>query len=397
MSRISDILSRVQAQFNAQKQSSGSLNSRTFEGDLVAALRGSDSLRDYQSAYSKGVAKMCAGNLVKLVGQVSTARNISAEPVGGAQALSPLYRQYMCRGGERCNGDSKADLVIVSKGKGKMGISIKKEGDAQIASAQANEINAVITAALGEGNELVGIVRAVVSEILPKEAYYRIRNSYGDRSFDSLLTAMTGLGSGSKTPDLKQLEAFAAFLEYMGIKSKISEAARRYMTLPETRRKILREFASGSRRFAPKYRDRVADWMMVWGESGRVSLMSIDEFVERNLGSFRMSIRDRGAFGGGALRIDIREWMVEPHAVSQLAEMERRFLDGFDMICLEEGVLDTATDLVKTAGKAVAQQYRRFVAAVRGILAAIARLFTRGVGTALAFFDLEIEEMSYNW
>ena len=132
----------------------------------------------------------------------------------------------MCADGPRCNADPRTDILLYSQNNGQMRISVKKHGDAQISSAQAGEANAIISAALGQDKELPALVRAIISEVLPKNSYYNLRTKWAKdmntrpEDFDNMLGNMTGLKTGAKSPSLNQVTLFNKFLTSSGIKKK---------------------------------------------------------------------------------------------------------------------------------------------------------------------------------
>ena len=396
MSRISDIASKLKQKTEAEKQSSGSLNPTRFEKDLVSALNGIDSLSGYQSSYSKIIAEKCAISLKKQVGAVKRSYAVGKDQSGAGNAvLSPIYRRFMCREG-RCNGDPKSDIIVLSQMNGKMRASMKKHGEAQIATAQVGEANAVISAALGASKEIPTLIRSILSQTLSKEYYYSIRNRYAaengenPEAFDAMLSSITGLTTSASVPSSKDLKEFSKFLKEIGIKDKITEGLREYMNSPSVQKRIFKEFASGEKRYIKSEADRSADWFMAWGENGKIDLMEIDELVESKFGSFRMNIRDRGNESGGSIRLSIRD-------SSEYSEIEKYLSEEFEMYCLTEGILDNTVSIMRTAGKAVASLYKSFIAAVKSLLLVVAALFADGVSSLFEFFGLETTDMSYSW
>lgn len=371
---------------------------------MASALNGKKSIGEYQSAYAMTVAQACARSVVSSVGAVKSASQSPKDSGSGETVLSPLYRRFMCGGAGRCSGESKSDIIIESQMNGKMLVSMKKEGSAQVAAAGAAEANAVITAALGEDRAGVKAVRQVFTAALSKENYYEAREQYArenrtrPEAFDQMLAAITGMKTKSGAMTRAEVDAFNEFLDSMGIKSQITVSVQQYLGSPGARRAILKEFASGSKRFIKSEKNRSAEWFMLWSDSGTVQLEEIDEFVGARLGSFRMNIRDRGVGAGGSLRIDFREaFTLDSHEYKDFLLIEKRLHDEFDYSCLTEGVLDTTLGLMRSAGEAVAGAYRRFVAAAKAAMSMIARLMAKGIGALLAFLGLEVEELSYTW
>jgi hypothetical protein len=404
MDRMADIAARLLRQSNTDKQSSGAINATAFESDLVASINGVTTIGGYQSGYAKILANKCKNSLAKLVGEIDTAILISQQKGGGASVLSSLYKKFMCADGVKCNGDPRTDILLDSGKNGQMRMSVKKHGDAQISSAQAGEANAIISAALGQDKDLPALVRQIISEVLPKNSYYKIRDKYAKNTngkpedFDNMLGTMTGLKTGSSAPTTKQITTFNSFLLSVGVKKKVSLAIHTYMSSDNVRKKLFREFASGEKRYVPKEKNRSAEWFLQWSENGQVDIEKIDDFVDSHLGVFRMNIRDRGIGSGGSVRVDVREnWNLTYSEHQNFLQYEKLFHDEFDLHCLTEGVLDDTIDLMKTAGAAVANLYKRFVAAIKTTLSMIANLFAQGVTTVLDFFDLETTEMSYSW
>lgn len=396
---MQDIAQRLKQKSDSEKESSNAINSTKFEKDIVSALQGKTDIGQYQSAYAMRIAKMCARKITQNTGGItSIKRNSDKKTMNGVSVLSPLYRRYMCTANQKCNGDPKSDIVLVSQLNGKMLVSMKKQGDAQIASALSGEANAVVSAALGENNQMVKITRELFSSILPKQNYYEIRSKFKDKDFDSILSSLIGLKSGSGTPSSAQIIAFNKFLDSVGIKTKIIEGLNNYMRSSVVRKKIFKEFASGEKRYIPTEKDRSADWFLVWSQTGDILLSDIDQFIDSHYGSFRMNIRDRGNESGGSLRVDVREmWNLDPQQYSKFLIIEKETHKEFDYACLTEGILDSTVSLLKTSGATVAAVYRKFVAAVKALLSMIARLFAKGVAAVLDFLGLEISEMSYSW
>ena len=396
MNRIADIAARLQKQSDMEKQSSGALNPARFETDIVSAINGETRLSAYQSAYAKNCAEKCAKSLAKQIGAITKADQISKDSASGSSVLTPVYKRFMCGGVGRCNGDPKADVVVTSQMNGKMRISMKKQGAAQIAAAQAGEASAVISAALGVSKEMPTLVRSILSQTLSKDSYYDIRAKYGQENggkpedFDSMLSNLTGLKTNAATPTSQDLKKFNAFLKTIGIQDKITASLREYMTSASVRKRIFREFASGEKRFISKESDRIADWFLAWGESGTVELHEIDEFVDSHLGSFRMNIRDRGNESGGSLRVSIKD-------SQEFLEIRKMLYEDFDRYCLTEGVMDTTVSILRSAGSSVAALYRNFIAAVKSVLDIVAALFTDGAAALLEYFGIETTELSYTW
>jgi len=396
VSRINDILSRLKQQSDSDKKFSGDINPTRFEQDLVSAINGEKSISAYQSAKGMDVAKRCVESMKRHFGGVQKAQVVSKSGISGESVLSPIYKKFMCGGGGRCSGDPKSDILVSSQMHGKMQISIKKEGSAQIAAAQAGEANAVLSAALGKDKAVVKTIRAILSETLSKDSYYKIRQSYATKTgsrpeeFDALLSKVTGLKTSDMSPSRKEISEFNTFMEIIGVKEKISSSIRDYLASTPVRKKIFKEFASGEMRYVSKESKRRADWFMLWSETGTIQVEEIESFIDTHYSSFRMNIRDRGNQSGGSLRIDIREW-------EEFIAIEKELHEEFDYYCLTEGVLDTTVGIIRSAGTAVANLYKTFVSAVKSTLSFIAALIASGTSTLFEFFGIETTDMSYSW
>lgn len=390
--RLDQILSKVNKRSDAAKAVSGSVNPLQFESDLVAALNGEKSLSKYQSLGGQRVAVACASALTSVAGKITKARRVARSGVDGKAVLSPMYKRFMCGGIGRCNGDSKSDLVCSSQMNGVMQVSLKKAGAAQIASAQAGEINAVLSAALEGDKQYLNTVRNIVKSTLDRESYYKIRNQYSyenpQEPFDAVISRMIGLQSKTGLVSAAEIREFNKFLGMIGVREKITKSLQEFMSSPPIREKILREFASGENRYNSANSEMSADWFLTWDEGGKVELMDIDQFVKKT--PFRMNIRDRGNGGGGSLRIDIRESEEYKRIVAALNE-------EWEFMCLTEGVLDTTLGMIRSAGKAVADLYRAFVQAVKGLVQFIAALVLSGFSTLMEWVGIEVDEMSYTW
>ena len=179
---------------------------------------------------------------------------------------------------------------------------------------------------------------------------------------------------------------------------RITAALSKYMSSPATKKKLLMEFASGEKRFIKSQSDRVAKWMLTWSDAGTITLDSVYSFVSARLGSFRFNVRDSGDGAGGSLRLAISEQMtLDAQEYKNFLVIEKNLMHDLEHAILTEGILDTAVDLVKTAGSAVANLYKGFVKAMKKILSMVSRLFAKGMASVLDFFGLEVEEMQYTW
>jgi len=395
-SRISDIHAKIKSKLETQIQASGAINPTKFESDIVAALNKEQDIKAFQSGRAKTVAEMCADTMRKKFGAITKAKQVSKSlSVGsGASVLTPIYKKFMCVEGMRCNGDPKCDISMSSQMHGKMQVSMKKQGDAQIATAQYGEANAVISASIGKDKAAVSTIRDILSRTLNKKSYYELRSSYETntgKNFDTVLATMTGLKTGSSLPSVVEMKEFNEFLNTIGIKEKITLSLREFMTSTRIRKAIFKEFASGEKRFIDSESYRKANWFMMWSENGNVEVEEIDSFVDSHYGSFRMNIRDRGSESGGSLRIDIREQL------EAFRQLEKELTEEFDKFCLVEGVLDTTLDLMRSAGSAVVSVYKKFISVIKNCLSFIAALFVSGFSNVLEFFGLETTELSYSW
>ena len=401
-SRISNIVSKINKQSTASKAQSGSVNPTIFERDFISVAKGKKGVKNFQSQRSMTVAQACVDNLKKKSGEITDAYTFSTETASGERVLTPIYKRFMCGGGGRCNGDAKSDVVLQTEKLGKMTVSMKKQGEAQIASAQAGEAAAVISAALQKDREIIGEIRGVITEILSRNSYYTLRNQYeqkyGINSFNQMVGELLGIKTGVASPSVSDITKFNGFLKRSGMTPRITAALSQYMSSPATKKKLFMEFASGEKRFIKSQSDRVAKWMLTWSDAGTITLNSVDSFVSARLGSFRFNVRDRGDGAGGSLRLAIREQMtLDAQEYKNFLVIEKNLMHDLEHAILTEGILDTAVDLVKTAGSAVANLYKGFVKAMKKILSMVSRLFAKGMASVLDFFGLEVEEMQYTW
>jgi hypothetical protein len=402
VNRIANIAAMVKKKTTSTKKASGSLNPTAFEKDFISAAMGKDNLKFFQSERSKTVADKCISNLKKFSGEINGAKTHSTKTASGESVLSAVYKEFMCGAGGRCNGDAKSDVVLSTQSLGTMKISMKKQGEAQIASAQVGEANAVISAALGKNNEIVKAVRNIIKETMSRDSYYGLRNQYerkyGLNSFNKDLADLIGIKTSVSTVSTADIAKFNRFIARAGIQSTITQEMTQFMSRMETKKKLFLEFASGERRFVKRHSDRAANWMMTWSETGTIDLKSVEDFVNSNMGSFRFNIRDRGEGGGGSVRLAIREaFSLSPEEYKTFMLLENRTTREIERHILTEGILDSTVDLLKTAGSAVANLYKAFVKAIKNIMSMITRLFAKGTASVLEFFGLEVEEMTYTW
>ena len=373
------------------------IDATKFEGDMVKAFNAvssegherGDALR-YQNPTAEALAHKCVNSLLRKV----DGKPRLAFRMAGKAPHSVVTKAYT-RGGEGKSvksGEPKTDVIFITTGD-RYRCSVKYGPAAQIASAQTNEMYAVLNAVYT--TEVGAPIAKTVSEILfqtGNEAVYkasrrRYQEMYGEDGFDALLSRVTGLKSGGAKPTAEEVKQMNRLLKALGIKERLTLEISAYMNRPSSRRALLREFATGSLRFNKP--DFIPSHFVEWFDNGTVNFADVDTFLDRTLPHFKFSLRDRGRksskSGGGsrgiAFRLDKTGAPLE----------EQRFIEIRDQ--LNEGL----SDWYAAAKELIGRGWDLIVGAVRRVVNFIAGLLSAGFDKFLSFLELEPTEMEYTW
>lgn len=379
-------------------EASKSLNATKFESDLVKAFntvssgegRKQTATAKYQNAESKDIARKCVKNLLdKMNGSPELAVRIA-----GKAPRSVLTAVYTSGGEGKSvkSGEPKTDAIFVTT-TDRYRCSIKYGAAAQFASAQTNEMYAVLNAVYTtkQGSEIARTISNILlqtgNEAVYKSSRRRYEEMYGTDGFDALLSRVTGLKSGGGTPTAAEVEQMNRLLRVMGIKERLTLEVSEFMNKPSNRKALLREFATGEMRFNNP--DFIPTHFLEWFDSGAVNFEDVDKFLERTLPKFKFSLRDRGrkssASGGGSRGIALR--------VDKIGKRidEERFMQIHDQ--LNEGL----RDWYASAKNLIGRGWELIVGAVRRLVNFFAGLLSRSFSALLSFLDLEPVQMQYTW
>jgi len=379
-------------------EATAKINTTKFEGDLVKAFNDASSegadrgaALKYQSKAAEAVARGCVNSmLVHMDGKPRLAFRMAGK--APREALTLAYTSGGT-GKSVKSGEPKTDVVFITTGD-KYRCSVKYGVNAQIASAQTNEIYAVLNAVFNGGRG-APIARAISQIILEtgNEAVYkatrkRYEKMYGEDGFDALLSRVTGFKSGAVTPTKAEIAQMNKFLSVLGIKERLTLEMSEFMNKPENRVALLREFATGERRFNKP--DFIASHFLEWFDNGTVKFANADEFIRNTLPHFKFSLRDRGrkssASGGGsrgiAARIDFSGG--KPLDEARYTEIRNHLNEGL-------------SDWYAAAKTAIGRGWDILVSAVRKIVDFFAGLLSAGFSAFMEFLGIEPVQMSYTW
>jgi hypothetical protein len=403
-----------------------SINSTKFEMDLTKAINEISSEGKsratglkYQSKAAEVAAKSCVKELVKKIGKPRLAWQMA-----GRAPTSVITAAYTEGGPGKSikSGEPKTDIVFLNQSGKKYCSSVKNGAAAQIASAQTNEIYAVLNATFGktEGAEIAKTISNIIiqtgNETVYKQTRKKFETKYGKDEFDRLISVVTGLKSGTGVPFDRELEQINEFLDLIGVREKITIEMTKFMLKNENRKKLLREFATGEKRFNKP--DFIATHFLEWFDDGSIKFMDADEFIDHMLPRFKFGLRDRGRksskSGGGSRGIAFRLDFAQK--AGDAGELDEAF-DGmmleqnyeYYMQCFNEGLgdwLKTAKQNVVNAGmkgyQYVKEGFKKFVEALRKVVSIFAAILSRairglGLGSFLDKFGLQPTEMRYTW
>lgn len=384
--------------FIAESATAAKINATQFEVDLVKAFNelsteGTERGRKlkYQNAGAERAAKSCVRAIVpQMDGEPRVAYRTGGK--ANPNVLTPAYTQGG-PGKSVKSGEPKTDIVFIS-GSTKYRCSVKNGAAAQIASAQTNEMYAVLNAVYTGGKgamvarTLSQIIQQTGNEAVYKATRERFKREFGEDSFDALLSRVAGLKSGAGVATASEIQQMNKFLKVLGIKERLTLEMSEFMNKRENRVALLREFATGELRFTNP--DFIATHFLEWFGNGTARLHDVDTFLRETLPRFKFSIRDRGRksskSGGGsrgaALRID---FTTPKKLQEQRYEAIREEL--------HEGLRDWYASAKATIGKG----WQMIVRAVSKIVDFFAGLLSGGFSALLSFLDIEPVEMEYSW
>lgn len=357
------------------------IDATKFERDLVRALNGETGYSRFQSRGAEALAHKVATSLTAQFGKRGPAAQVSGK--GSSSNLTQIYRDYGVKSGE-----PKTDITI-----GSDRCSMKYAKGYQIASAQANEAQAVFAAAFNHSAEYKALVEQYVLPVLNhtmnKATFYKLRDKYdkADKAaLQNMLSQVMSLHSSRGNATTEQIKQFSEFLDDLGVHLPIRGKLHEFLQSPKTKESLFYEFATGERRFVQPILS--ATHMLTWDEVGKVDYIPAHEYVTKHLADFSYSIRDRGSNRGAALRLGggVMEDITLDDATSVLYETIHR---ECALVLLDEGIVG---DLWNRAKDLLDQ----IVAAVKAVVAFLVALIRRGIDAVLSAFGYEIEGLSWN-
>lgn len=373
------------------------VNTTKFEGDMVKAFNARSSegrergdAERYQNKSAETLANACVKSLIaKMDGAPRVAFRMA-----GKAPRSVLTAAYTSGGAGKSvkSGEPKTDVVFITTAE-KYRCSVKYGAAAQIASAQTNEmyavLNAVYTSRRGTpiARSISQIMLQTGNEAVYKGSRKRYEEMYGEDGFDALLSKVTGLKSGGVLPTKAEVEQMNRFLKATGIKERLTLEVSAFMNEPENRKALLREFATGELRFNKP--DFIPTHFVEWFDNGTVKFADVDTFLTQTLPHFKFSLRDRGrkssASGGGSRGIAFR------------LDKTGKALDESKFVEIRNQLNEGLSDWYAAAKTAIGRGWELIVGAVRSVVDFFARLLSSGFSALLSFLGLEPAEMYYAW
>lgn len=362
--------------------SGSTIDATKFERDLVRALNGEKGYSRFQSRGAEALAHKVATSLNAQFGKRGPAEQVSGK--SSPSDLTQIYRDYGVKSGE-----PKTDITI-----GSDRCSMKYAKGYQIASAQANETQAVFAAAFDHSEEYKALVKQYVlpllNQTMNRATFYKLRDKYDKKdkaALQNMLSQVMSLHSSRGNATGQQLKQFSEFLNDLGVHLPVRGKLQEFLKSPHTKQLLFYEFATGERRFVRPILS--ATHMLTWDEMGRVDYIPAREYVTKHLSDFSYSIRDRGDSRGAAFRLGggITETrIITPQSSSMLLDAIDR---EYAMMLLDEGVVSDLWSKSKDLLKQI-------IDAVKTVVAFLLRLVQQGINAVMVAFGYEIGEMSWN-
>lgn len=364
------------------------IDATKFEADLVAALN-AQSRASYQNPTAQKIAIAAAKHL-RADGVRGAARRNSGK--GGAQNLTPIYREHGVTSGE-----AKTDIIVGTKR-----YSMKYGRAAQIAAAQAPEAKAVFAAAFQNHPDYTNLIERqllpIIGGVIDKKTFYTIRKKFNRKDlaeFGNQLSRFLRLHSSADAMTDAELKMFRGFLESVGVAVPAKTVLMDFLDTPGTKQALFYEFTSGEKRFIDATNSPTH--MLAWFENGTIKQSTVRSFVRSHLNQFDYSFRDRGSSRGGAFRLSISESVsraTAPLACTMTTEALDAWVDArvreIRQDLLQEGLIDTMTGALNTV-------WSWFIAAMKKVLQAFVQLAQRGLSAVMSVFGVEPTGLSWTW
>jgi hypothetical protein len=400
-----------------------SVDSTKFELDLVKAFneksksptaKAAAAKAKYQSKEAETGAKACVLALTNQMGEVDYAYKLSG---GSANKKTPVLAEPYYKFGEGKSVKSqepKTDIVLKASGK-QYFCSVKEKSAAQLASAQTNEIYAVMNAAFSgtKGEKIVNVITEIISELGNKEVYEKTRaayrKKYGNDGYDAAISKVLGLKTGASKPTKEEMQMMNEFLQMMGVKERITSAMFNFMSAPENRMRLFEEFALGKRRFNDKR--YIPSHFLAWSLKGDANIMTAQEFLKKKFNCFKFGLRARGKGRGQSGRLDLGGACSESYShmnqliIEQMIDEQVR-IEQYNYIyeSIMSKVGDWAkrtTDTMKKTGMAVyaagKEWLNKFVELVKRFASFVAKLMSYGFSLFMSFFGVSVDTMEFQW
>ena len=373
-----------------KEESGGDIDSRKFETDIVNEINKRNDRKATKGANDTPASRDLAKKVVSHF--FSTYREAkSATQVSGSKSKSNLTPLYLNNGVS--SGEPKTDILI-----DKNRCSVKKSEGAQFASAQGNEMHAVMTAALENKEfsktkgDLVKNIKSVVKTALDKKNFYTLRANFGEgNAFDKVFGKVMGLNPDKPTD--AEVEALNELFDKSGLGISVSRTIREFLTSQPVQFAMFTEFITGRGRFENE--NYSPSHIFAWSkDSGKSYYEEIDKYIKSIYpGGFKYRVSDRGDGRGGAFRL-------EPKHISEAIDLTpseklvaQQLTEEFDreIEMLDEGFLDKMKDLGSSALDIAKKGFRWLKSALKSVFGFFAMLLAKGVGSIAKVFGISAD------
>ena len=387
-SSIQDLFKRWSGESKKKSGGGGKIDPTKFETDIVNEINERNGNASVKGSNDTPASNDLAEKIVDhFFSTYYKAR--SASKASGSSSKGNLTQVYLDNGVS--SGEPKTDILI-----DKNRCSVKKSEGAQFASAQGNEMHAVMTAALENKEfsktkgDLVKNIKSVVKTALDKKNFYTLRANFGEgNAFDKVFGKVMGLNPDKPTD--AEVEALSELFDKSGLGISVSQAVHEFLTSDKVQLALFTEFITGGGRFVNT--DHIPSHILAWSEdSGKSYYEDIHNYIKNTYksGGFKYRVSDRGSGRGGAFRL-------EPKHISEAIDLTpseklvaQQLTEEFDreIEMLDEGFLDKMKDLGSSALDIAKKGLQWLKSAMKSVFGFFAMLLAKGVGSIAKVFGI---------
>ncbi len=360
-----------------------------FEVDIINEIQRRNNKSEFPGANDNPTASDLAARVVDNL-ESKYGKFKEAFPVSGDNKpsnLTDVYREFGVRSGE-----PKTDFAIK---KGRVSYcSVKKKEGAQYASAQHNELSAVIQATLRDTprqKKFAKRVASIVKQTMAKENFYDLRSKIDD--FDKVIGRV--LGFNPSKPSSEDIKAIQELFDESGLDVQISNEISNFMTSAETQKILFTELITGKNRFTKK--EFSPTHMFAWGGTdGDVYYADIFQHIDDlfKKGGFKFRISDRGTGRGGAFRLEPKYLKENFQMNKEEFHMYSELVEEFDYE-MDQMLNESIRGRLKSFGSAAKDKVKKaldfLVKAAKKVFSFVAVLISKGMGKLANIFGFRFE------